>query len=193
MTKTYLDMSMSLDGFVTDPDASSQTPSEDPGRLHDWMFARQTPADTEMVAERYARTGAVVIGRCMFDVGFKPWGDPPPFRGLPVFIVTHDPKPAIPMKGGTVYTFVNGIDAALTRAKEAAGERDVGVWGGADLAMQYLDAGLLDEMELHLAPIALGGGKRLFDRKRPSPIELTCTRTISTPAATHLRFRFTRA
>jgi dihydrofolate reductase len=190
MTKLTADVSMSLDGFITDPTASVGTTLEghDPGRLSDWQFAANTETDDAIVAERYASTGAVLIGKRMFDVGFEPWGDPPPF-GMPVFIVTHEAREPLPMQGGTTYTFVtDGIDAALELARAAAGDKDVGVWGGANLIRQYLEAGLLDELNIHLAPLLLGGGVRLFEGLDPEGIELRRASSVETPAATHLRF-----
>jgi dihydrofolate reductase len=192
MTKLTADISMSLDGFVTDPTASVGTALEgdDPGRLSDWMFdpKMKTETDAEVVAERYASTGAVLIGKRMFDVGFEPWGDPPPF-GMPVFIVTHEQREAMPMQGGTTYTFVtDGIEAALELARAAAGDKNVGVWGGPNLIRQYLQAGLLDEMNIHLVPLLLGSGIRLFEDYNPEGIELRRASSIETPGATHLRF-----
>src|SRR4051812_45916117 len=106
MTRIYFDLSMSLDGFVTGPGEGVEKPLGDGGdRLHDWMFG--------------------------FDVGVEPWGDPPPFH-MPVFVITHESRAALPMKGGTTYRFVSdGLEAALRQAKSAAGEKDVGIWGGA--------------------------------------------------------------
>src|SRR6266516_4098914 len=133
MSKVTSDISVSLDGFITDPKASIGTPLEgnDPGRLSDWQFDARTDADAELVAERYASTGAVLIGRRMFDAGFEPWGDPPPF-GMPVFVVTHEARDPLPMQGATTYTFVtDGIEAALEQAHDAAGDKNVGMWGGA--------------------------------------------------------------
>jgi dihydrofolate reductase len=190
MRKVTADISMSLDGFVTDPDASVGTRLEghDPGRLHDWMFDARTDADARIRDELYAATGAVVIGKTMFDVGFEPWGDPPPF-GMPVFVVTHEPRTPLPMLGGTTYTFVpGGIHAALDLARVAAGDRDVGIWGGANILRQYLASGVLDELHLHIVPILLGGGVPLFEQLDPSGMELTKLGTVETPRATHVRF-----
>jgi dihydrofolate reductase len=183
-------ISMSLDGFITGPGVSAETPLGRGGeRLHDWMFDRKTDPDAEVVDEVYGRTGAIVIGKRMFDLGEGPWGDPPPF-GMPVFIVTHEARQPLVKQGGTTYTFVSdGIDAALEQAKAAAGDKNVGVWGGADTFRQYLAAGLLDELQIHLIPLLLGGGVRLFDGPGPEPIELEQTRTVETPSATHLWFR----
>jgi dihydrofolate reductase len=188
MTRVLFDISMSLDGFITEPGAGGEHgPEEDPGRLHDWMFDGRTDADGEIVAEVYARIGAVVIGRRMFDLGFGPWGDEPPFH-MPVFVVTHAAREPMAMKGGTTYTFVtSSVEDALAQASAAAGGKDIGVWGGADIARQCLAKGLLDEVQIHLVPVLLGDGVRLFDGL--GPIDLERTRTIDTPCATHLRFR----
>ncbi len=190
MSKVTSSISMSLDGFITDPKASVGTPLEgnDPGRLSDWQFDAKTETDAAIEDEIYASTGAVLIGKRMFDVGFEPWGDPPPF-GMPVFVVTHEAREPLPMQGGTTYTFVtDGIEAALEQARAAAGDTDVGIWGGATLFREYLKAGLLDEMQIHLIPILLGGGVRLFEDLDPEGIELRRTSSIETPNATHFRF-----
>ena len=189
MQKVSVEISMSLDGFITDPDASVGEPLEgnDPGRLHDWRFDAKTDADAAIVDEIYASTGAVLIGKRMFDVGFEPWGDPPPF-GMPVFVVTHEEREPLPMQGGTTYTFVDGIEAALEQARVAAGDKNVSIWGGATVIRKYLEAGLLDEMQIHLIPVLLGGGVRLFEDLDPEGIELRRASSIETPGATHLRF-----
>ncbi len=161
---------------------------DDVERLHEWMFASRTDVDAEVVDELYARTGAVLIGRRMFDLGVEPWGDPPPFE-RPVFVLTHEPRDPVPMQGGTTYRFVtDGIEAALEDAKAAAGEKDVGIWGGANVMRQYLEAGLVDELQIHLIPVLLGEGLRLFRDAGRERVELRRTRTIETPGATHLRF-----
>jgi len=190
MGKVISEISVSLDGFITDPNASVGTPLEgnDPGRLHDWKFDAKTETDEAIVEEMYDSTGAVLIGKRMFDIGFEPWGDPPPF-GMPVFIVTHEQREPLLMQGGTTYTFVtDGIEAALELARAAPGDKNVGIWGGPNIMRQYLKAGLLDEMHIHLIPILLGNGIRLFEDLDPEGIELRRTSTIETPGATHLRF-----
>jgi dihydrofolate reductase len=189
MGKAASEISMSLDGFITDPNAGvGNLLGDDPGRLHDWMFDAKTKTDAAIVDEIYESTGAVVIGKGMFDVGFEPWGDPPPF-GMPVFVVTHEEREPLAMQGGTTYTFVtDGIEAALELARAAAGDKNVGIWGGANILRQYLKAGLLDEMHIHLVPVLLGGGVRLFEDLDPEGIELRRTSSIETPDATHLRF-----
>jgi dihydrofolate reductase len=189
MSKVYAQQSISLDGFTTGPNVRVGNGLGDNGeRLHDWMFDAKTETDAAIMAESYASTGAVIIGKGMFDVGFEPWGDPPPF-GMPVFIVTHEKRKPLPMQGGTTYTFVTeGIEAALELARAAAGDKNVGIWGGANIIRQYLKAGLLDELHLQLIPILLGGGVRLFEDFDPEGIELRRASSIETPGATHLRF-----
>jgi dihydrofolate reductase len=187
--KVTSEISMSLDGFITGPNVRVGNGMGDGGdRLHDWMFDAKTKTDAAIVDEIYESTGAVLMGKGMFEVGFEPWGDPPPF-GMPVFVVTHEEREPLPMQGGTTYTFVtHGIEAALELARAAAGDKDVGIWGGASILRQYLQAGLLDEMQIHLIPVLLGDGVRLFEDLDPEGIELRRARSIETPSATHLRF-----
>ena len=184
---------MSLDGFITGPNVRVDNGMGDGGdRLHDWRFDAKTEADAAILDEIYASNGAVIIGKRMFDVGFEPWGDPPPFH-MPVFIVTHQAREPLPMQGGTTYTFVtDGIAAALERARAAAGDKNVLIQGGANIIRQYLKAALLDEMHISLIPILLGGGVRLFEGLDPQGIELRRTRSIETPGATHFRFELVK-
>jgi dihydrofolate reductase len=189
MGKVVSDISMSLNGVITGPNVRVGNGLGDDGeRLHDWMFDAKTETDAKIVDEKYTSTGVVIMGKGMFDVGFEPWGDPPPFR-MPVFVVTHEKRDSLPMKGGTTYTFVtDGIEAALNLARAAAADKNVGIWGGANIIRQYLKAGLLDEMRIQLIPILLGDGIRLFEGLDPVGIELRKISSIDTPAATHLRF-----
>src|SRR4051812_31764277 len=187
MSKVYAELSMSLDGFITGPNVRVGNGMGDGGdRLHDWMFDAKTETDAAIVDEKVASTGAVVMGKRMFDVGFEPWGDPPPFR-MPVFVVTHQEREPLAMQGGTTYTFVtDGIEAALDQARAAACNKNVGIWGGADIIRQYLKAALLDELRIQLIPILLGSGIRLFENLDPEGIELRKISSIETPSATHL-------
>jgi dihydrofolate reductase len=193
MTQVHFHISMSLDGFVTGPNEGVGNPlGDDDGRLHDWMFDAKTEANAEVLEEVYARTGAILMGKRMFDVGVEPWGDPPPFE-RPVFVLTHEARDPMPMQGGTTYNFVTeGIEAGLEQAKAAAGEKDIGIWGGANIMRGYLNAGLLDEIQIHLIPVLLGGGVRLFEGIGPQQIELEKTRVVDTPRATHLQYRVLR-
>jgi dihydrofolate reductase len=211
MTRLTLDISMSLDGYVAGPNQSLEAPLGEGGELlHEWVFplrtwrelhgqeGGETGTDDEVVAERIAAAGAVVMGRRMFSGGEGPWesdpradgwwGDDPPFR-VPVFVLTHHPRETVVKEGGTTFAFVtDGIEPALEQAREAARDRDVALAGGASVAQQYLAAGLLDEIQVSVAPVLLGGGVRLFD-DRDDPVRLEPTRILSSPRVTHLRFR----
>jgi dihydrofolate reductase len=170
-------------------------------RLHQWMFdlaswrgrhgltGGQANRDAEILDEAFATTGAVVMGRRMFHLGEGPWGDNPPFH-MPVFVLTHDAREPVSKQGGTTFTFVtDGIKSALRQARAAAGGRDVSVAGGANTIQQYLKAGILDEIQIHLVPILLGDGIRLFEHLGTGAPELQSTRVVESPGVTHLRFR----
>jgi dihydrofolate reductase len=137
-----------------------------------------------------APTGALLMSRATLDVGEAPWGEDPPF-GMPVFVVTHRPREPVTKQGGTTYTFVtDGLEATLEQAKAAAGGKDVGLDGGAILAQQCLKAGLLDEIQIHLVPLLLGAGTRLFEHLGAESIELERMRVVESPqGVTHLWFR----
>jgi dihydrofolate reductase len=178
MSKVILELSLSLDGFVAGPDVSPQRPLGRGGeRLHEWMFAGRSPAESRRLEnEHFSGIGALILGRRMADVGIGPWGEEPTFHA-PCFVVTHRSAETIAKRGGTSYIFVTGgIEAALRQARQAAAGQDVLVNGGAGIAQQFLNAGLLDEVRLHLVPIILGAGTRLFDRVRrdlrPIPVGL---------------------
>jgi dihydrofolate reductase len=215
MTTFRFDISMSLDGFIAGPNQSIDDPLGEGGmRLHEWVFrlasfrehhgleGGERNADDEVIAETIAATGATVMGRHMFSGGSGPWendpmadgwwGDEPPFRG-PVFILTHHPREPVVKKGGTTFTFVtDGIESALAQARAASGGKGVALGGGANVAQQYLRAGLLDEVQIHLVPLLLGDGVRLFDHHEGDPVALEATRVIASPSVTHLRFRLPR-
>jgi len=125
----------------------------------------------------------------MFDEGEEPWGDTPPFR-MPVFVVTHRARERLVKEGGTTFTFVtDGIESALQQAKASAGDKNVNIAGGAGTVQQFIRAGLLDELEIHLTPLLFGEGIRLFEGMGPEPIELENIRVVASPKVTHLRFR----
>jgi dihydrofolate reductase len=212
MTKLTVDISVSLDGFVAGPNQTLDEPLGEGGeKLHEWIIAtagwRETHGksggeanrDSEIVEEASSAVGATVMGRRMFSGGAGPWeddpkasgwwGDEPPFHH-PVFVLTHHPREPLELRGGTSYIFVtDGIEAALERARAAAGEKNVAVAGGGQVVQQYLRAGLVDELQLHVAPLLLGDGVRLFSDDLGSNVELECTRVIESPAVTHLRYR----
>ena len=146
----------------------------------------------EIERERFKNVGAAVMGRRMFNLGQEPWGDDPPFH-MPVFVLTHSARDPLVKKGGTTYFFVtNGIKSALAQARKAAGHKNVIVMGGANAIQQFLSAGLLDEMHLHLVPVLLGEGIRLFENTGAEHIELEKISVMEAPSVTHLRFRFVR-
>lgn len=212
MTRLICDISVSLDGFVAGPNQTLEQPLGEGGeRLHQWLFplasfrerhgleGGETGPDDEVAREWLDATGAVVMGRRMFSGGEGPWeddpnadgwwGDDPPFQ-VPVFVLTHHAREPLVKQRGTTFTFVtDGIEAALDQARDAAGGEDVSLGGGASVIQQYLKAGLLDELQVHLAPVLLGDGVHLFDRLGAGPAELEVTRVIASPAVTHLRFR----
>ena len=206
---TILNITMSVDGFVAGPDQTLEQPLGEGGeQLHEWILGLEswrkqhgldggeTSADDELVRETHDRTGAFVMGRRMFSGGEGSWeddpnasgwwGDDPPF-GASVFVVTHHPREPLTL-GATTFSFVTeGIEEAIRQARDAAGDRDVQVSGGASVADQALDAGLLDELLIHVAPLLLGAGVRLFERVDPRLIELV--RVVGSPRATHLAYR----
>jgi dihydrofolate reductase len=194
MAKVLLEMSMSLDGYTAGPDVSPEEPMGRGGdRLHEWMFEGRSPEESERYEiEHFRDIGAVIVGRRMADLGIVHWGEEPTFHA-PVFVVTNRPADTIVKAGGTSYIFVTGgIDEALDRAREAAEQADVIVGGGAAVARQYLRAGAVDELRLHLIPVILGGGGRLFD-DGPSPsISLLPIEVMDTPRVTHLTYEVVR-
>jgi dihydrofolate reductase len=202
VAKVTVDMSMSLDGYITGPNGGAGNPLDDGGeRLHRWAYelaswrerqgiaGGRTNRDAEVVEESFANVGATVMDRRMFDEGEVPWGDEPPFRML-VFVLTHDAREKLVKGGGTTFTFVtDSIESALRQATAAAGDKDVRIAGGANTVQQFSRAGLLDELQIHLAPVFLGDGVRLFDHLGTEHIKLERTRVIESAGVTHLKFR----
>ena len=177
MPRVYLDLAMSLDGFVAGPNGED-------GGLHDWYFAEQGAAE-DIKAELLSGMGAMILGHTAF--GSAPDGFDTEYR-VPHFILTHTPLPTA-QRGGATFIFVtDGIQSALAQAKAAAGERDVCVAGGAQTAQQFLKAGLLDELQLHLVPVLLGGGLSLFGALGRA-VKLERVRVVESAHATHLTYR----
>jgi dihydrofolate reductase len=205
MAKVVADITMSLDGFITGPD-------DWPGRglgergecLHNWVMGgpwhyededrRFAPDDVDrhVLEQAMGSTGAGIIGRRMFDVTGGWGGNPPGGRQARYFVLTH----SVPQEWAdrtSPFTFVtDGIDSALAQACAIAADKDVGIGGGANVIQQYLAAGLVDELRLHVAPVLLGAGKRLFDNLGHQTIELERTGVIESPYATHLFFAVRR-
>jgi dihydrofolate reductase len=210
----FLQISISLDGYVAGPNPSLEAPLGTGGELlHEWAVATRAfreshgldgegedNRDSEIVAETLNRTGATIMGRRMFSGGRGPWeddpnadgwwGDNPPFHHR-VFVLTHHAREPVHMDGGTTFTFVtDGIGSALDQARAAAGDKDVAIGGGARVAQQYLAAGLMDELQLHVVPVFLGAGERLFEHPGGVALpKLECTSVIESPAVSHLRYR----
>jgi dihydrofolate reductase len=209
--RVRLSMAMSLDGFSAGPDQSEQDPLGKGGmQLHEWAFALaafrevhgmeagEVNASTQVVEEATQNVGAYIMGRNMFG-GRGAWGDPPwdgwwgpnPPYHTPVFVLTHHAREPLVMEGGTTFIFVtDGIESALAQGREAAGERDVVLAGGADIVRQYLRAGAVDEMQINLVPVLLGSGERLID-DLGIDIRLELARVIDAPGVTHLKYRVT--
>jgi dihydrofolate reductase len=211
MNSVKCHISVSLDGFAAGPNQSAENPLGEGGmRLHEWAFATagwraqhgleggEENADSRVAEHLNDGVGAYVMGRKMFGGGPGPWdaswtgwwGEEPPFH-RPVFVLTHHPREPIELSGGTTFHFVtDGIEAALEQARAAAGDGDVAIAGGASAVNQVLAAGLLDELFLHVAPVLLGSGERLFDKvcdRTFEPVEV-----VASPAVTHVRYRVLR-
>jgi dihydrofolate reductase len=211
MGSVVCQISMSLDGFVAGPDQSFSNPIGEGGmRLHEWAFATESwrrhqgleggerSADAEVIDEVVRGIGATIMGRKMFGGGDGAWdetwkgwwGDNPPYH-TPVFVLTHHKRDPLPMEGGTTFTFVtDGIESALAHARKAAGDEDVAIGGGASTVQQFLAAGLLDELYLHIVPIVLGAGERLF--VNVGDLILQPIKVVSSPAVTHVNYRVLR-
>ena len=210
MAKLRFRIAMSLDGYAAGPRQSVKDPLGIGGeKLHEWAFplaAWRAPhgleggeinESTPVVEELLANLGATIMGRNMFGGHPGPWklqnpwtgwwGENPPFHH-PVFVLTQYARAPLVCEGGTTFTFVtDGIESALAQAREAAGDEDVFIGGGADVINQYLAAGLVDELELAVVPIILGGGERLFDGVGPE-MKLELLRVVQAPGVTHLKY-----
>jgi dihydrofolate reductase len=211
MSSVTCHISISLDGFVAGPNQSMENPIGEGGmRLHEWAFATDSwreqhgldggepTADGEVVNEVVKGIGAYIMGRRMFGGGDGPWdeswtgwwGEDPPYHA-PVFVLTHHAREPLPMQGGTTFTFVTaGIESALEQARAAAGDEDVAIAGGASAVQQYLAAGLLDELYLHIVPIVLGAGERLLEGVGDPTLQPV--KVVVSPAVTHVKYRVVR-
>jgi dihydrofolate reductase len=194
MSKVIFDISMSLDGFITAANRTREEPLGEGGEelLHGWAFG-EDPVNREYLESAVRAAGAVIAGRRTYDDSVRWWnadGPTGPMR-RPVFVVTHQPPDTSPPGG--VYTFVtDGIGAALEQAKAVAGNQDVSVMGGASIGQQYLAAGLVDEISLHLVPVLFGAGTRMFERMGERHVRLEPISVLNTPAAIHARYRIVR-
>lgn len=202
---------MSLDGFIAGPNQGREQPLGVGGdRLHEWAFplrafkemhgqeGGEVNDSNAIIESAFKDIGASIMGRNMFGGSPGPWdarqpwngwwGDKPPF-GQPVYVLTHHPRQPLAFDNGTTFTFVTGgIQSALEQARQAAGKKDIGLGGGANVAQQFLAAGLVDEMLISLVPILLGSGERLFDRVGTDLCGLELARTVPAPGVVHLIF-----
>ncbi len=210
MARLRFQISVSLDGFVAGPNPSEEYPLGEGGeQLHDWVVkleawrkphgreGGETDASSAVFEEALENVGATIMGRKMFGGGPGPWGDDPwggwwgdepPFH-TPVFVLTHHEREPLEKEGTTFHFVTDGIQSALEQAKEAAGGKDVSLGGGADVAQQYLAAGLIDEMLLSVVPILLGGGTRLLEGLAAADVDLEQVAVIEAPDVAHLRYR----
>jgi dihydrofolate reductase len=213
MGKVFAEISMSLDGFIAGPKPTLKEPLGRGGeQLHEWVIklapwrkghhktGGETGPDSEIIQASIDRTGAVIMGRKMFSGGNGSWendpnsdgwwGDNPPFH-VPVFILTHHQREAAEKEGGTTFIFVtDGKESALSQAKKAAKDKDVQIAGGASVIQQFIKAGYLDELQIHISPILLGGGTSLLENLGDAKLEKT--RVIDSPFVTHLKFKITK-
>jgi dihydrofolate reductase len=212
MSKLKFTITMSLDGYTAGPDQSLDHPLGVGGMaLHEWAVATRSfkeshgidddgelGLDDQQAARWNENVGATIMGRNMFGPVRGPWpdgdwkgwwGDDPPYH-TPVFVLTHHPREPLEMQGGTTFHFVtDGIEAALVRAREAAGNLDVTIGGGAGTVQQYLHAGLVDEMAIHVVPVLLGSGSRLFENLDGGLDGFECGELVSSAAAAHFTYR----
>jgi dihydrofolate reductase len=211
MSQVRSHISVSLDGYVAGPNQTLENPLGERGEeLHEWVIATESwraqhdkeggerGPDSEVAEEVARNVGAQIMGRNMFGGGPGPWdetwrgwwGEDPPFHA-PVYVLTHHPREPLEMEGGTTYHFVtDGIESALEQARAAAGDKDVLIAGGGNAIQQYLKAGLLEELYLHVVPITLGGGARLLEDV--GTLTLEPVEVVASPAATHVKYRVAR-
>jgi dihydrofolate reductase len=188
MGKVVLDMSMSLDGFIAGSNVGREYPMGVNGEnLHTWLFSSpRDKVDADVEREMFANTGAVILGNRTFEVGVDLWGDVP--FPAPSFVLTHKGRETLVKKSGS-FTFVtDGIESALQQACSVAGDKDVRLMG-ADVAQQFLAAGLIDEIQINHVPILLGDGVRLFEQLGTKNSQLEKDRVLNSPHATHIRYR----
>lgn len=202
MSKVFVSMGISLDGCVAEPNRSiDNLGSEGWMSLHRWVFAQksfrellgfgdggETGEDNRYLESVNRRTGVSIMGKKMFNEGERSWPEEAPFH-TPVFVLTHELREPWERKGGTTFHFVNdGIEAALGRAREVAGAKDIRISGGANVVRQYLNAGLVDELMLSVAPVFLGPGLKLFEGIDANALGLEIIEAIDSPKVTHLRY-----
>jgi len=203
-TKLIADITMSLDGFITGPNAGVEHPLGEGGdRLHAWVYdlatfrekhgqsGGESNTDSEVLGEAFESVGATIMGKRMFDVGVEPWGDDPPFH-MPVYVLTHETREPLPREGGTTFNFVGDLETSEDQARSAAGGKNVSVAGGANVIQQFIKAGSLDEIQIHIAPVLIGDGIRLCEDTGAEHIEFKTTMVIDSPQVTHIRLQLAK-
>lgn len=213
MSKVFFSVGMSLDGFMA-PEGMDMEHADDPNykdwsnqwsRLQGWMFEQrifreiqqlgeggETGEDNRILEETIKRTGVNIMGKRMFEGGERFWPEEAPFH-TPVFVLTNQVRAPWERPGGTTFYFVNdGIESALEQARAVAGGKDIRISGGANAIQQYLNAGLVDELDIALAPVFFGGGIRLFDGIDQQKVGLEIVEAIHSPRVTHLRYVVTK-
>lgn len=189
MGKVIYDISMSLDGFITGANPRPEAGLGDGGeRLHEWAFNSADPRNHELLAMG-ASLGAMIAGRNTYDLSVPYWGADGPTGAarIPTVVVSHSVPQDVP--AGGVYIFVDSVEAAFEKAKNAAGNQDIAVMGGANIAQQFVKLGLIDEISIHLVPVLFGRGTRLFEHLDNDHVPLETIEVIETAEAIHLRFR----
>ena len=206
MSKVFFSVGTSLDGFLAGPNRGPTNPLGDHGlEIHQWLFQQrafrqshslgeggETGQDNRIMEALLKRIGATIIGKRMFEEGEKSWPEEAPFH-TPVFVLTREVRKPWERKGGTTFHFVNdGIESALRQARAAAKAKDVRIGGGASVLMQYLNAGLIDDFSVAVAPIFLGDGLRLFDGIDKRRVALNVVDATHSPSVTHLSYAVRR-
>jgi dihydrofolate reductase len=213
MSKVFVNVSMTLDGYMA-PDGMDVGHAFDPeylgwgakwGQLQNWLLQQdylrrrlgfgeggEAGADNDIVRRTFERTGVSIMGKRMFDLGERMWPEEAPFH-TPVFVLTHEVREPWARPGGTTFYFVNdGIESALEQARVVAGEHDIRISGGADVIVQYLNAGLVDELDIDLAPVVFGGGTPLLGGIHTDRVAIEIAEATHSPLVTHLRYHVHR-
>lgn len=205
MSKVFFSVTMSLDGFIAPEWRSDDQWITQWSQLQSYVFQQrffrenlsfgeggETGVDNRILEEVFERTGVTILGKRMFDGGERHWPEEAPFH-TPVFVLTHQVREPWERKGGTVFHFVNdGIESALRQARDVVGSRDIRIGGGAHTILQYLNAGLVDEFHIAVAPVFLGAGVRLFDRIDPQRVSLEIVEAMHSPLVSHMRYAVKR-
>lgn len=200
MGKVFFDIGITIEGYIAGPNRGPENPLGDDGlTIHDWMFRQKSflqnlgmeggnenNNDNEIIEKTFNRTGANIMGRHMFEEGEADWSEEAPFE-TPVYVLTHYQRDSWERKDGTTFYFTNeSIDAILQKAKKDAGEKDVRISGGASVIQQYLNAGLIDEFSIHIAPMLMGNGIRLFENIQKEKFSFEIANVIHSPEVTHI-------